>query len=70
MSLYPHLWCHECKAWVAVEPDRPREVATTTWSCATCGEQIACDECGAPWTNDHEHRTEPCCPHVPGRAKS
>ncbi len=44
-------WCHECKAW---QPSIHEPLGGIEYECGTCGETILCDECGQPWSDDHE----------------
>lgn len=44
-------YCHECKGR---EPARTDDNDLAGYVCDACGETILCDECGRPWTDDHE----------------
>ena len=44
------LYCHEC----ATDRKVSHAADGERYECASCGEVVLCDECGAPWTDDHE----------------
>lgn len=48
-----NFWCHQCCKWQDSESDDH-----DGFSCLTCGETILCDECGQPWTDDHDDECE------------
>lgn len=51
----PVYWCHQCKKW---QPTKPEGIAGGEFYCVACGETIECDECGQPWTDDHDDECE------------
>jgi ribosomal protein L37AE/L43A len=56
-SMTNRYYCHECKRYRETE----RVPSTGEYRCLTCGEDILCDECGQPWTDDHRHVECPAC---------
>lgn len=51
-----YYWCHECKAWGPAERENLSDCPTERqmYECEACGCVILCDECGQPWSDNHE----------------
>jgi Zn finger protein HypA/HybF involved in hydrogenase expression len=61
LARHPYqLWCHDCRAWEAINVDGPSSTGEHFFDCARCGSTILCDECGAEFGTHHE-----CSPRQP-----